>query len=113
MSQSQLQLLKLIIGAGDGSASLPIDQLRSNFDRFLARFPGVEGLTVKPGDVAGVPVEWLEGPWINGQGLGAADGLPLVIYLHGGGFVVGSPDSHRQTAARLARAASARCLLVD
>ncbi|MEM8994005.1 MAG: alpha/beta hydrolase [Acidobacteriota bacterium] len=105
MSLGQLLLLKQIIAAGDASASLPIDELRRNFDRFLGRFPGVDGLEVREATVGGVAVEWLELPESRSG--------RTVVYLHGGGFVVGSPASHRQTAARLARSARSRCLVVD
>ncbi|MEM1177608.1 MAG: alpha/beta hydrolase [Acidobacteriota bacterium] len=105
MSLGQLRLLKQIIAAGDGSASLPIEELRRNFDNFLSRFPGLDGLEVEASTLGGVPVEWLTLP----ESLTSR----TLVYLHGGGFVVGSPQSHRQTAARLARAARARCVLVD
>ena len=106
MSLGQLRLLKQIIAAGENSAGLSIEQLRANFDRFLGRFPGVDGLQVEAGEIDGVGVEWLAPPDSDPESA-------LLVYLHGGGFVVGSPASHRQTAARLARAAGARALLVD
>jgi acetyl esterase len=43
----------------------------------------------------------------------AADDLPLVLYVHGGGFVMGSLDSHDSTCRRLARTASATVLAVE
>jgi len=36
-----------------------------------------------------------------------------VIYLHGGGFIMGSPKTHREMAARLARASRTKMLVVD
>lgn len=42
-----------------------------------------------------------------------ADALPLVLYVHGGGFVMGSLDSHDSTCRRLARTASATVLAVE
>lgn len=113
MSLGQLQLLKQIIAAGDASASLPVEELRANFDRFLGRFPGVEGLAVEAGELDGVAIEWLDPPLVAPLVDGEHGQPPTVVYLHGGGFVVGSPRSHRQTAARLAQAAGARALLVD
>jgi phosphinothricin tripeptide acetyl hydrolase len=37
----------------------------------------------------------------------------VVLYLHGGGYVIGSPRSHRHLAAAIAGAAAARALLLD
>jgi acetyl esterase/lipase len=40
-------------------------------------------------------------------------GAPLILYAHGGGFVMGSPKTHLGLAIRLARESGARVLLVD
>ncbi len=37
----------------------------------------------------------------------------VIIYLHGGGYVMGSLDTHRNLVARLAAAASARVLFLN
>ncbi|HEX4108943.1 MAG TPA: alpha/beta hydrolase [Solirubrobacteraceae bacterium] len=42
-----------------------------------------------------------------------ADRDRVIVYLHGGGYVVGSPRTHRRLAALLAGAAGARAVLVD
>ena len=53
----------------------------------------------------GVPAEWVR--WREATDDGA------VVYLHGGGYVFGSLDSHRSIAWRLARASGMSVLLVD
>ncbi len=53
----------------------------------------------------GVPAEWVR--WREGVEDGA------ILYLHGGGYVFGSLDSHRNIAWRLARASGLSVLLVD
>lgn len=37
----------------------------------------------------------------------------VILYLHGGGYVAGSPETHRSIAARLCEASAARGLVVD
>jgi acetyl esterase/lipase len=39
--------------------------------------------------------------------------IKAILYLHGGGYVVGSLDSHRHVAAEAGRAARARTLALD
>lgn len=56
-------------------------------------------------DAGGVPAEWVS--W-----LGVAQ-ESVVLYLHGGGYVFGGPDSHRELAWRLARETGVRVLVVD
>jgi monoterpene epsilon-lactone hydrolase len=53
----------------------------------------------------GVPAEWILPPGARTE--------PVVLYLHGGGYVSGSIHSHRHLATLIARAARARALIVD
>ena len=70
-----------------GTAQLPAGLIR-------------ESLTVN-----GVPAEW-----VTARGA-AAD--RAVLYLHGGGYVIGSIATHRELAARISAASGARCLVID
>jgi monoterpene epsilon-lactone hydrolase len=56
-------------------------------------------------NAGGVPAEWLERP--------AAPTANVLIYLHGGGYALGSMDTGRPLAARLCAAADARVLNVE
>ena len=53
----------------------------------------------------GVPAEWVVAP--------GADAQRVILYLHGGGYTIGSINTHRELAARLSRAAAARVLVID
>lgn len=82
-----------------------IDQLRKGLERMTS-------LAALPSDLAcqrlwahGVPVEWIETPQ-------STPGR-VILYLHGGGYVMGSVDTHKDLMARLARSAGARVLGVD
>jgi acetyl esterase/lipase len=63
------------------------------------------GTTVSPVEVDGIPAEWVLAP---GAGSDSA-----VLYLHGGAFVMGSPATHRELAARVSAAAGAGALSLD
>lgn len=56
-------------------------------------------------NVPAAPAEWLRPP--------SATPGRVVLYLHGGGYVIGSPRSHRHLAAAIAGAAAASALLLD
>lgn len=58
----------------------------------------------QPVHAGGAPAEWIETP-------GA--GSEVILYLHGGGYVLGSIHSHRELIARLARAANSRALALE
>ena len=58
-----------------------------------------------PQTINGVPCEWVT--------LEDTDQNRVLLYLHGGGYVLGSPDSHRYLAWKLAEASGMRVLVVD
>ncbi|MBN2159084.1 MAG: alpha/beta hydrolase [Spirochaetes bacterium] len=60
---------------------------------------------VVPEDAGGVPSEWV--------GWEGADAGRIILYFHGGGYVLCSPKTHRDLACRLARTCAARVLSVD
>jgi epsilon-lactone hydrolase len=87
-----------------------VAERRAQYDRAERVFPvppdvGVKVVTIKPVQGPEVAGEWLEPP--------AAREHAALLYLHGGGYVIGSPRSHRHLAAALARAAGAATLLPD
>ncbi len=83
----------------------PVEARRAGLER-LTRFGRVVRNTmVEPAVAAGVPAEWVAAP-----GVGRSR---TMLYLHGGGYSVGSPRTHRALVSRLSRAASARALVID
>jgi epsilon-lactone hydrolase len=62
-------------------------------------------VTVEPVTANGVRAEWTSTP-------GAADDA-AILYLHGGGYVIGSLDSHRHLVAEAGRAADCQALALD
>jgi acetyl esterase/lipase len=65
----------------------------------------VSGVRSEPADTPGIPAEWLIPD-------GAASDQVL-LYLHGGGYVIGSINSHRGLASQIASAARLRALIID
>ncbi|HSP56386.1 MAG TPA: alpha/beta hydrolase [Dehalococcoidia bacterium] len=87
------------------SPEVPIEQARATFDAVANMFVLPDDVIREPVDVDGTPGEWISTPT-------AQNGLTL-LYLHGGGYVIGSINSHRDLISRLARAAGARALAID
>jgi acetyl esterase/lipase len=87
----------------DWSAS--IAQNRARFDELGAR--------IKP--PADVEILGLEHFGIAGEWLVPPDAAPAhcMLYLHGGGYVMGSVRSHRSLAARIAKASGVRVFLLE
>ncbi len=86
--------------------SVPIETRRQRLEAVARR--GIRlprGVSARSVAAGAVPGEWLA----------PAEAVPgrVVLYLHGGGYVLGSPTTHRGLAGRLALAGRTRVLLID
>ena len=79
--------------------------LRAAMAAAFSAFPSAGEVKCEPVAAGGVKAEWIT----------ASNAAPdrVITYLHGGGYVMGSIDTHRELIARLAKAAQARCLALD
>lgn len=107
MSKAQVHLLRQILGAAGGKRP-PLTKLRLNFDRLLSRFGGPEAAT-RPARLPGLHEE-ATAEWIDARPDSDARAQRTILYLHGGGFALGSIDSHRGVVARLSQEADAPVL---
>lgn len=105
MSQRGIAIVRQHLGKLPPSESMSIDERRAQYDRALRVFPTPADVKVEALDVSGVGGEWL-GP------AGAREDR-TVLYLHGGGYVIGSPRSHRHLAAAIAVAANVAAFVPD
>jgi monoterpene epsilon-lactone hydrolase len=80
-------------------------QRRKDIDARGLAYGLAPDIVVEKVSANGVPAEWLSAP--------GADRAAATLYLHGGGFVIGSLDSHRHLAAEAARAAGCMALALD
>jgi len=85
-----------------GDDEMTVDEWRQAYDGLGGLLPAAEGVPVAAVDAGGVRAEWI-----------GADGGPVVVYLHGGGYCIGSLDSHRPMLTHLASATGGRVLAVD
>lgn len=85
--------------------NLSNEETRALYDAIGGAFPLDAAVKAAPATIDAVPGEWTTAP-------GAADDR-AILYLHGGGYVIGSILSHRHLAAELGRAAGARSLAID
>ena len=77
--------------------SQTVDEMRTGFNMLAAKFPIAADVTCTHTEAAGIPAAWIVAP--------GADPGRVILYLHGGGYVIGSIDTHRELAGRLSRAA--------
>jgi epsilon-lactone hydrolase len=61
---------------------------RARFEMLSQLMPPVEGFEAEPATVGGI-----KGEWVRAKGVRRTDAA--LLYLHGGGYLIGSPKSHR------------------
>jgi monoterpene epsilon-lactone hydrolase len=72
-----------------------IDEIRARYDALFARFGAAPvAMDFTPGQLGPIPGEWV----------GARDHTRVILYFHGGGFVAGSPETHRPLVGKLVEA---------
>jgi acetyl esterase/lipase len=75
---------------------------RQRMEELTATAPLPEGIRATAVDAGGVPSEWVEATGASPRG--------TILYLHGGGYTIGSVATHRGLVGRLAIATGARGL---
>jgi len=89
-----LQDILTMLREGPLSLSAPPEESRAIFDAMFAEVPRPEGVHYEPGSVAGV-----DGLWVKPDNAPAGK---AILYAHGGGYVIGSPDTYASTIGHLA-----------
>lgn len=82
-----------------------VAKMRDNFVRTTRSFTAPADTIVESTEVDGVPAEWVCAPGVDRD--------RVLLYLHGGGYVIGSIATHRGLIARLSQAANCRALALD
>lgn len=87
------------------NAPRTVEGLREEFGRYLAFFPADATVHRKHVIAGGVPGEWFL-PTTTAPGR-------TLLYLHGGGYVIGDTTTHQCLIAEVAKACGARCLALN
>jgi epsilon-lactone hydrolase len=106
MPSIQSHLFRFYLKSQRGiDANASVSQQRADFEKATGRAKMPKGVSVRAAIVGGVPGEWIEPA--------AMEDESVILYLHGGGYMMGSPKTHRAMVARIAVASRARALLLD
>jgi epsilon-lactone hydrolase len=105
MASPELEMVVTMMRAASPETPLSILEMRAGLEAMVASVPHDPEVRHEPTTAGGVPAEWQIAPH--------ADPGRTILYLHGGGYCVGSMNTHRDLASRLSRAAAARVLLID
>lgn len=105
MTDRSIAAVRAHLARGPSLDAMTLDEQRAQYERAERAFPVPADVKTDRVTARGVPAEWLSP---HGQEAGAA-----ILYLHGGGYAIGSPRSHRHLAAAIAAAADAAALVPE
>ncbi|MFI5317224.1 MAG: alpha/beta hydrolase [Myxococcota bacterium] len=104
MSQAELDKLieKIQKEFSTWGTGATVPYMRQSWEHLFSDVRAPAAAKRTPVSAAGVDAEWLDAPGARAD--------RALLYLHGGGYVLGSVNSHRDMIARLSAAAGARAL---
>lgn len=105
MSLTELDRIISELRANSGSENLNLEEMRSAFEENTRSFPTPEDAEIETINIDGVPGEFIKA-FKNKS-------LSTIIYLHGGGYGIGSINTHRRLAYDLSKASGFQVLLID
>ena len=105
MSIAERQAVLAFLAANPPEENPTLESQRARLDSLANFFPVPDGTEIEPATVGGVGGEWV-------RARRARDDAAL-LYLHGGGYVVGSSKSHRHLAAALSEASGLPVFVAD
>jgi acetyl esterase/lipase len=105
MPNTQLEAVIDLLTSREAPDNPTVHDSRTRFEKLVQAVGGETAASVLQVDADGVPAELLSS---GGTSTGRA-----ILYLHGGGYVIGSTATHRELARRLSVAADADVLVID
>ncbi|MBT7335770.1 MAG: alpha/beta hydrolase [Gammaproteobacteria bacterium] len=106
MPSTEHEEIVAMISGGLGLEELSVEEQRAAMEGSAGMFPVEADVVITEVDAGGVPADW-----VTVDGVSNAE--RVVLYFHGGAYVLGSRNTHRGLASRIARAAQARVLLPE
>lgn len=105
MSKEQIDSIVQMLKSQPIAQAPSLAETRAGFEQMANMFPVDADVKREAVQAGSVKAEWVTAP--------GADAGRTILYLHGGGYVIGSINTHRSLAARLSKSAKARVLLID
>jgi len=105
MTATQLDGLVNLLRSRAVPPEYDVAKSRERFEKTAAFLGGAPDAKVEKIDAGGVPSEWVMAP--------GCDSGRAILYLHGGGYAIGSLNTHRRLAYDISAASAAKVLLID
>lgn len=98
-------VINLIKERGAEAIKKRVEESRAGLEDLAKMVKVPKDVNIETLDVAGIPAEWISAPEAKDDN--------IILYLHGGGYISGSINSHRELMSRISRTSKARVLIID
>ena len=105
MASPQLQTIVDMLKNRPIREGLSFEETRAGFEMLAQMFTVASDVTRKPADADGVPGKWITVPESSDR--------VTIFYLHGGGYSIGSVNTHADLVSRIARVSGARAFSLN
>ncbi|HZS05410.1 MAG TPA: alpha/beta hydrolase [Blastocatellia bacterium] len=105
MSSGDIAGVRELIATLPDTNALSVQEFRALYEQLGQQFPVPDGVSVEKTEAGGVSGEWLRAPEARADA--------VILYVHGGGYMIGSTTSHRHMNAALSQAAGVSVLALD
>lgn len=105
MASEDIQAVRELLATMPNMEDLSIEETRAFYNQLGTNFLLPETVTVEETNAGGVKAEWVRAANANKN--------KVILYVHGGGYIIGSPASHRHLIAALSEASGASVLSLD
>lgn len=105
MSKQEMDAVIQLLNANQAEGDPTVEEQRAGMEALAGSFPLPEGAQQRAETIAGVPCEW--------QSVDGAKDDAVLLYFHGGGYVIGSVNTHRGLVTGFSGASGITGLSVD
>ena len=105
MPSKEYEVILEVLNSRQDTSGLSFEERRSNFEMEASQLPVAENVSCEPLSIDNIPAEWIVPAKASRRG--------VLLYLHGGGYCVGSIDTHRGMVSHIASESGTKALLID
>jgi acetyl esterase/lipase len=105
MASPQLQNIIQMLRSSPIRESASVEEIRAGFEQLASVYPVDANVKREKVNANGVAAEWITAPGISGE--------TTILYIHGGGWTIGSVNTHARLTALIGAAADARVFSID
>lgn len=105
MPSAEFERVLEMMAARASDDVLSVAERRAGMEEMSGFFPLAEDIILEPLNIGSMAVEWVSAPDVSPE--------RIILYLHGGGYVLGSINTHREMVSHISRACEARVLMID